>query len=53
MGVGALQFLIFGQLEPGLPNKWGSAAWAQTQLTPGVSVLAAALQIYRRVQGTR
>jgi hypothetical protein len=53
MGVGASHFLIFGQLEPGLPNKRGSAAWAQTQLTPGVSVLAAPLQIYRLVQGKR
>jgi hypothetical protein len=32
---------IFGRPEPGLLVMWGSAAWAQTQLTPGVSVLAA------------
>jgi len=31
----------FWQSEPGLPSVWGSAAWAQTQLTPGVSTLAA------------
>jgi len=31
----------FGQPRPGLPYMWGSAAWAQTQLTPGVSTLAA------------
>jgi len=39
MGVGNGKF--FGQPEPGLLAIWGSAAWAQTQLTPGVSVLAA------------
>jgi hypothetical protein len=31
----------FRAAKPGLPVMWGSAAWAQTQLTPGVSVLAA------------
>ena len=41
---------IFGQPEPGMPGMWGSAAWAQTQLTPGVSVLAAPLQIFRLVR---
>ena len=39
--VGARNVLIFGRPEPGLHDKWGSAAWTQTQLTPGVSVLAA------------
>jgi hypothetical protein len=34
-------FLNFGQPNTGMPGMWGSAAWAQTQLTPGVSVLAA------------
>ena len=34
-------FLTFGQPEPELLVMWGSAAWAQTQLTPGVSALAA------------
>ena len=33
--------LIFAQLEAGLPAMWGPAAWAQSQLTPGVSALAA------------
>jgi hypothetical protein len=33
--------LIFEQPETGLPAMWGSAAWAQSQLTPGVSALAA------------
>ena len=33
--------LIFAQPEAGLPAMWGSAAWAQSQLTPGVSALAA------------
>jgi hypothetical protein len=33
--------LFFGQPKPGVLVMWGSAAWAQTQLTPGVSVLAA------------
>ena len=33
--------LIFAQPEPGLPAIWGPAAWAQLQLTPGVSALAA------------
>lgn len=37
--------LIFGRPEPGPPAMWGSAAWAQTQPTPGVSVLAAPLQM--------
>ena len=32
---------IFGEPEPGFPAIWGAAAWAQTQLTPGVSTLAA------------
>ena len=31
----------FRAAKPGLLVMWGSAAWAQTQLTPGVSVLAA------------
>jgi hypothetical protein len=34
-------FQNFGRLEPGLSAMRGQAAWAQTQLTPGVSVLAA------------
>jgi len=33
--------LIFVQPEAGLPTMWGPAAWAQSQLTPGVSALAA------------
>lgn len=41
--------LIFARPEPGLRAMWGSAAWAQTQLTPGVSALAAPLQICRSV----
>ena len=41
MGPGAWRVLVLGQLEPGLSAMGGSAAWAQTQLTPGVSVLAA------------
>ena len=31
----------FRAAKPGVLVMWGSAAWAQTQLTPGVSVLAA------------
>jgi hypothetical protein len=41
MGCGAQTFQLFGRLEPGLSAMGGQAAWAQTQLTPGVSVLAA------------
>jgi hypothetical protein len=41
MGNGVRNFQFFGRLEPGLSAMRGSAAWAQTQLTPGVSVLAA------------
>ena len=33
--------LIFAQPELGLPAMRGPAAWAQSQLTPGVSALAA------------
>jgi hypothetical protein len=32
---------VFELLKPGQLAIWGSAAWAQTQLTPGVSTLAA------------
>jgi len=42
--------LIFARPESGLRAIWGSAAWAQTQLTPGASALAAPLQICRRVE---
>jgi hypothetical protein len=41
MGRGAWIILLLGQLELGLSAMGGSAAWAQTQLTPGVSVRAA------------
>ncbi len=41
MGVRRSTSLIFEQLKPGRLVMWGSAAWAQTQLTPGVSTLAA------------
>lgn len=41
MELGESNILIFAQPEPGLTAMWGSAAWAQTQLTPGVSALAA------------
>ena len=41
MGVRKATTLIFEPLKPGLLFMWGSAAWAQTQLTPGVSVHAA------------
>jgi hypothetical protein len=41
MGLTGANCRIFGQPEPGRPLMWGSAAWAQTQLTPGVSTLAA------------
>jgi len=37
----------FWQSESGLPSMWGSAAWAQTQLTPGVSTLAAPRSSFR------
>jgi hypothetical protein len=33
--------LIFAQPKTGLLAMWGPAAWAQSQLTPGVSALAA------------
>lgn len=33
--------LIYEPLKPGRLALWGSAAWAQTQLTPGVSTHAA------------
>jgi hypothetical protein len=33
--------LIFAQPEAGQSAMWGPAAWAQFQLTPGVSALAA------------
>jgi hypothetical protein len=33
--------LIFAPPAPGLAAMWGPAAWAQSQLTPGVSALAA------------
>jgi hypothetical protein len=36
-----MDLLTFEQLKPGRLVMWGSAAWAQTQLTPGVSTLAA------------
>ena len=39
---------LFGRSEPGLPSMWGSAAWAQTQLTPGVSTRAAPRSKKRR-----
>jgi len=32
---------------------WGSAAWAQTQLTPGVSVLAAPRSSYKFMNDLR
>ena len=35
------KFRRFRRLEPGLSAMGGQAAWAQIQLTPGVSVLAA------------
>ena len=41
MGRGEWNILLLGQLELGLSAMGGSAAWAQTQLTPGVSTLAA------------
>ncbi len=41
MGRGAWNILLLGRLELGLSAMGGSAAWAQTQLTPGVSVRAA------------
>jgi len=33
--------MFLERLKPGQLFLWGSAAWAQTQLTPGVSTLAA------------
>jgi len=44
MGLASTDMKLFLQPKPGLLVKWGSAAWAQTQLTPGVSVLAAPRQ---------
>lgn len=41
MAAGEMIGLIFAPPEPGLAAMWGSAAWAQSQLTPGVSALAA------------
>lgn len=39
--VAPAQLVNSGEPEPGFLAMWGSAAWAQTQLTPGVSTLAA------------
>jgi hypothetical protein len=44
--------LTFDQPKPGLTAMWGSAAWAQTQITPGVSALAAPLQMWLAKQRT-
>ena len=44
---GKVDGLIFDQPKPGLTAMWGSAAWAQSQITPGVSALAAPLQMCR------
>ena len=41
MVAGEMLGLIFAPPEPGLAAIWGPAAWAQSQLTPGVSALAA------------
>src|SRR5712675_752079 len=49
MGLASTDMKLFLQPKPGLLVKWGSAAWAQTQLTPGVSVLAAPRQYKARV----
>ena len=49
MGLDGANVLIFARPEPGLRAMWGSAAWAQTQLTPGASALAAPRQVDRRV----
>jgi hypothetical protein len=46
------QLATFEKLEPGLFTMWGSAAWAQIQLTPGVSTLAAPRSIVRRRLGS-
>ena len=37
--------------KTGLLAMWGSAAWAQTQLTPGVSTLAAPPPLSTRACG--
>jgi len=50
MGLASTDMKLFLQPKPGLLVKWGSAAWAQTQLTPGVSVLAAPRQYKARVR---
>lgn len=50
MGLDGVDVLIFARPELGLRAMWGSAAWAQTQLTPGVSALAAPLQVCGRVE---
>jgi hypothetical protein len=47
MLLGEPNVLTFDQPKPGLTAMWGSAAWAQTQITPGVSALAAPLQMCR------
>jgi hypothetical protein len=41
MVAGGMIGLIFAPPEAGLGAMWGPAAWAQSQLTPGVSALAA------------
>jgi hypothetical protein len=41
MGFSSADLLVLGQPQPRLPVMWGSAAWAQSQSTPGVSALAA------------
>jgi len=44
-----MKTLFFGRPKPGLLVMWGLAAWAQTQLTPGVNVLAATRSNYALV----
>ena len=42
-----VSLIRLGQPKPGLLVMWGSAAWAQTQLTPGVSTRAAPRSLVR------
>ncbi len=44
MALSSRNDLMFERLKPGRLTLWGSAAWKQTQLTPGVSTHAAPFQ---------
>jgi hypothetical protein len=41
MGFAQTAHCVYGQRQAALTVMWGSAAWAQSQSTPGASALAA------------